>query len=43
MRSESNLDIQGASITVRGLQLVGFVSALFPYTANPSPDVKRWI
>lgn len=42
-QSESNLDIQAASITVRGLQLVGFVSALFPYTANPSPDVKRWI
>lgn len=41
--SESNLDIHGATITVRGLQLVGFVSALFPYTANPSPDVKKWI
>lgn len=41
--SESNLDIQGATITVKGLQLVAFLSALFPYTANPSPDVKNWI
>ena len=40
---ESNLDVQDASITVKGLQLVGFLSALFPYTANPSPDVKKWI
>jgi hypothetical protein len=42
-QSESNLDIQGATITVKGLQLVAFLSALFPYTANPSPDVKNWI
>ena len=41
--SESNLDINGATITVRGLQLVAFLSALFPYSANPSPDVKKWI
>lgn len=41
--SESNLDIHGATITVRGLQLVAFLSALFPYSANPSPDVKNWI
>lgn len=41
--SESNLDIHGATITVKGLQLVAFLSALFPYTANPSPDVKNWI
>jgi hypothetical protein len=42
-QSESNLDIEAASIRVKGLQLVGFMSALFPYTANPSPDVKKWI
>jgi hypothetical protein len=41
--SESNLDIHGAKITVKGLQLVAFLSALFPYTANPSPNVKKWI
>jgi hypothetical protein len=42
-REESNLDIQGATITIRGLQLVGFLSALFPYSANPDPNVKQWI
>jgi hypothetical protein len=42
-RRESNLDIHGATITVKGLQLVAFLSALFPYSANPSPDVKDWI
>jgi hypothetical protein len=42
-RFESNLDIHGATITVKGLQLVAFLSALFPYSANPSPDVKNWI
>jgi len=41
--SEDNLDVQGATITIKGLQLVAFISALFPYTANPSPDVKKWI
>lgn len=41
--SENNLDFHGASITVKGLQLVAFISALFPYTANPSPDVRNWI
>jgi hypothetical protein len=42
-RSQSNLDVHGATITVRGLQLVGFLSALFPYSANPDPNVKQWI
>lgn len=42
-RTESNLDVKTNSITVKGLQLVAFVSALFPYTANPSPDVQKWI
>lgn len=41
--SESNLDVQEASITIKGIQLVAFLSALFPYTANPSPDIKKWI
>lgn len=40
---ESNLDIEGACITIKGIQLIAFLSALFPYTANPSPDVKTWI
>lgn len=40
---ESNLDVKAASITVNGLQLVAFLSSIFPYTANPSPDVKKWI
>lgn len=43
MESESNLEINGAQITIKGLQLVAFLSALFPYSANPSPDVKKWI
>ena len=41
--SESNLDIQESSIRIKGIQLVAFLSALFPYTANPSPDVETWI
>ncbi len=41
--SETNFDYSGATVRVNGLQLVGFVSALFPYTSNPSSDVKRWI
>jgi hypothetical protein len=41
--SESNLDINGSRVTIKGVQLVAFLSALFPYTANPSPDVKKWI
>lgn len=39
----SNISIQGESVHIRGLQLVGFLSVLFPYTANPSPDVKSWV
>ncbi|MFD4407544.1 hypothetical protein ACFWPH_32740 [Nocardia sp. NPDC058499] len=42
-RHESVLDIQGSSIHVRGLQLVGFLSVLFPQTANPNSEVKKWI
>jgi len=41
--SESTLDINGATITIKGIQLVAFVSALFPVTANPSPDIQKWI
>jgi uncharacterized membrane protein YgcG len=41
--TETNYKIDDASITVNGLQLVAFLSALFPYTANPSPDIKKWI
>jgi len=40
---ESNLDIQSSSIKIKGIQLVAFLSALFPYTSNPSPEVKNWI
>jgi len=42
-QSESNLDIHGAEVRINGLQLVAFISTLFPYTANPSPDVKKWV
>jgi hypothetical protein len=42
-KSESNLDVHGAEVRIKGLQLVAFISALFPLTANPSPDVKKWI
>ena len=42
-RSESNLDVHESFIKINGLQLVAFISALFPYTANPSPDVKKWV
>ncbi len=41
--SESNLSIDTAGITVNGLQLVAFISALFPACSNPSPDVTKWI
>ena len=41
--SESNLDIDTAGITVKGMQLVAFISALFPATSNPSPDVQKWV
>lgn len=43
MESESNLHIDGSVITMKGLQLIAFISALFPYSADPSPDVKKWI
>jgi len=42
-QAESNLQIDGANITIKGLQLVAFLSAFFPLCANPSPDVKAWI
>ncbi len=42
-RSESNLSIDSAGITVRGIQLSAFLSALFPASSNPNPDVKTWI
>jgi hypothetical protein len=41
--SESTFKTDGSKITMLGMQLVGFLSALFPQTANPSPDVKKWI
>jgi len=41
--TENNLEIKGSSIEIKGLQLVAFLSALFPYSANPSPDVEQWI
>jgi hypothetical protein len=41
--SESNLEIDTAGITVKGMQLVAFLSALFPATSNPNPDVQNWI
>ncbi|MEL6862780.1 MAG: hypothetical protein AAFP19_00105, partial [Bacteroidota bacterium] len=40
---ESNLDIQGSTITIKGIQLIAFLSAFFPKTADPSPDVKKWV
>ena len=41
--SESNFELDTAGITVRGIQLMAFVSALFPATSNPNPDVENWI
>lgn len=41
--SERNYEINGAEITINGLQLVGFMSALLSKTANPNPDVEHWI
>lgn len=41
--SESNLQIDTAGITIRGMQLVAFVSALFPASSNPNPDVENWV
>lgn len=43
MESESNLHIDGSTITMKGLQLIAFLSVLFPCTADPSPDVKKWL
>ncbi|NDR56194.1 hypothetical protein [Aliiruegeria sabulilitoris] len=40
--SESNFDYDGASIRIKGMQLVGFLSARIPESSNPSPDVKKW-
>lgn len=41
--SESNYESDEAGITINGMQLVAFVSALFPATSNPNPDVENWI
>ncbi len=41
-QSESNLEIDTAGITIWGMQLVAFLSALFPASSNPSPDVENW-
>lgn len=43
--SENTLEIDTAGITVRGMQLVAFLSALFPATSNPNPDVadENWV
>jgi hypothetical protein len=40
---ESNLEIDNAGITVRGMSLVAFLSALFPATSNPNPAVQNWV
>ncbi len=40
---QSNLQIDTSSITVRGMQLVGFMSALIDKAADPNPDVTAWI
>jgi len=41
--SERNFEIDTAGITIRGMQLVAFLSALFPAASNPNPDVETWI
>lgn len=41
--TESNYEWEESGITIRGIQLVAFLSALFPTTSNPSPDVSTWV
>lgn len=41
--SQSNYDFNGASIRIRGMQLMGFLSTLLPHSADPSPDVENWV
>jgi hypothetical protein len=40
---ESSISTDNTSITVRGMQLIGFVSSLLPKSASPSPDVSKWV
>ncbi|GGS89303.1 hypothetical protein ACFFV7_50395 [Nonomuraea spiralis] len=40
---ESAFDLTDTSITMRGLQLVAFMSALTPMGPDPSPNVKKWL
>ncbi len=40
---ESNYKLNDASIEIKGMQLIAFVSALFPACSNPNPEVKNWI
>lgn len=40
---ESNLEINGAEITIKGIQLIAFVSSLLGKTANPSDEVQNWV
>lgn len=42
-KTESNLEINESGITIKGIQLVAFLSAMFPATSNPNPDVEEWI
>ena len=41
--SERNYSLDSATITIKGMQLVAFLSALFPLSSNPNPDVETWI
>jgi hypothetical protein len=42
-RDENNFTLDDAGITMKGLSLVAFLSAVFPACANPSPDIKKWV
>lgn len=42
-KTDNNYNINGARITVSGIQCVGIMSAMLPKAADPSPDVKKWI
>lgn len=43
--SESTLEVDTSSITIKGMQLIGFLSSLFPASSNSNPDVadEDWI
>jgi len=40
---ESSFTFDGSSVTMKGIQLVGFLSTEIPKAADPSPEIKKWV